>query len=125
MVYDVLKCLTSKADKDASDTVLTSYVYAYDADGKITSKKHAQQTASMIYDILDRLSVYNGGKPAFDLDGSLTSCALGGSVVSFAYDSGNRLTQAGTTAYTYDVNDNRIALAVIAPPNKPCQVQAA
>ena len=66
----------------------------------------------MTYDVLDRLSIYNGNNPAFDLDGNLTSCTLGGSVVSFAYDSGNRLTQAGTTAYTYDVNDNRIALAV-------------
>jgi len=33
-------------------------------------------------------------------------------VVSFVYDSGNRLTQAGTTAYTYDANDNRIVSAV-------------
>ena len=112
MVYDALNRLTSKSDKDTSGTALASYAYAYDADGNITSGKSAQQTAAMTYDVLDRLSAYNGNNPAFDLDGNLTSCTLGGSVVSFAYDSGNRLTQAGTTAYTYDVNDNRIALAV-------------
>jgi RHS repeat-associated protein len=112
MVYDVLNRLTSKSDKDTSGAALASYAYAYDADGNITSGKSAQQTAAMTYDVLDRLSAYNGNNPAFDLDGNLTSCTLGGSVVSFVYDSGNRLTQAGTATYTYDANDNRTASAV-------------
>ena len=111
MIYDALNRLTSKSDKDTSGAALASYAYAYDADGNITFGKSAQQTAAMTYDTLDRLSAYNGSKPAFGLDGNLTSCTLGGSVVSFVYDSGNRLTQAGTATYTYDANDNRTASA--------------
>lgn len=109
MTYDALNRLTAKSDKDSSGNALASYAYAYDADGNITSGTSSQQTATMAYDKLDRLSTYNSQTPTFDLDGNMTVCVLSGSTVDFAYDSGNRLIQAGTTAYVYDANDNRVS----------------
>ncbi|MFT8889680.1 MAG: glycoside hydrolase domain-containing protein [Ethanoligenens sp.] len=109
MTYDALNRLTAKGDKDASGNALASYGYAYDADGNITSGTSSQQTTTLTYDNLDRLSSYNSQTPTFDLDGNMTACVLSGSTVNFTYDSGNRLTQAGTTAYVYDANDNRVS----------------
>jgi YD repeat-containing protein len=107
--YDVAGRLISATDKDSGGSVISDYSYAYDADGNITSGTSSQQTATMTYDTLDRLSAYNSQSPTFDLDGNMTACVLSGNIVDFAYDSGNRLTQAGGTTYAYDANDNRIS----------------
>jgi RHS repeat-associated protein len=109
MTYDALNRLTAKTDKDSGGITLAGYAYVYDADGNIMSGTSPQQTATMTYDKLDRLSTYNSQSPTFDLDGNMTACVLSGSTVDFTYDSGNRLTQAGETTYIYDANDNRIS----------------
>ena len=99
----------AKTDKDSGGNPLASYSCAYDADGNITSGISSQQTATMTYDTLDRLSAYNSQSPTFDLDGNMTACVLSSNTVDFSYDSGNRLTQAGNTTYAYDADDNRIS----------------
>jgi RHS repeat-associated protein len=68
--------------------------------------------ATMTFDSANQLATYNGQGVTHDMDGNMLSGPLpGGAFASFSYDSRNRLTSAGTTAYTYNAESNRIGIA--------------
>ena len=66
----------------------------------------------LTYDDDDRITNWQSGatniSPVLDVDGNMTTGVLEGQEETFVYDSRNRLTQAGTTTYTYDAEDRRI-----------------
>ena len=72
----------------------------------------AVEHAMMTCDDDDRIINWQSGaaniSPFFDADGNMTTGVLESQAETFVYDSRNRLTQAGTTTYTYDAEDRRI-----------------
>ena len=67
-------------------------------------------TATMTYDKNNRLLTYNGEKIQYDKDGNMTYGPLQGRMTEFEFDCRNRLIKAGDTSYTYDAENNRIAV---------------
>ena len=64
----------------------------------------------MTYDKNNRLLTYNGEKIQYDKDGNMTYGPLQGKMTRFEFDCRNRLVKAGNTSYTYDAENNRIAV---------------
>ena len=64
----------------------------------------------MTYGPDNRLRTYNGQNIQYDDDGNMTLAPLQGQMQTFQYDSRNRLISAGTTSYTYDAQNQRVAI---------------
>ena len=104
----------------SSGEVLLFQSFAYDELGRIVDETVSPEPtpyeitpALMTYDLDDRVSSWQSGiaslAPTFDDDGNMTAGPLNGLSASFTYDSRNRLTAVGSTSYTYDAEDRRIA----------------
>lgn len=97
--YDSLHRLTSDVVTSASDSVLASESYGYDADGNLTSQatgglmSHA--TTAYGYDLADRL----------------ISATVGSSVTSYGYDDDGNLTRNGGTTSSYNAQDQLVSSA--------------
>ena len=71
----------------------------------------AVPNASMTFDSANQLATFNGQTVTHDLDGNmLTGPKPDGGMALYSYDSRNRLTGMGTTAYTYNAENNRIGI---------------
>lgn len=91
-----------------------TYGYTYDAAGRISSDSIPQTNtednpAVMTYNG-NRLVSYKGQPVSHDADGNMTSGPLAGGIGSYSYDARGRLVQAGTTVYSYDAADRRVAV---------------
>jgi len=72
----------------------------------------AVPNASMTFDSANQLATFNGQTVTHDLDGNmLTGPKPDGGTALYSYDSRNRLTSAGTTAYTYNAENNRVGIS--------------
>ena len=71
----------------------------------------AVPNATMTFDSANQIATFNGQSITHDLDGnSLSTPKPGGGWMGLSYDSRNRLTSAGTTAYSYNAEGNRISI---------------
>jgi RHS repeat-associated protein len=110
--------LTSITEKvAATGHVIASYTFAYDAAGNITNETTVPEptldalkipAVAMTYTGDNRLATFNTQAVTYDADGNMTNGPLGTGFAAFSYDTRNRLTQAGTTQYTYTVENHRI-----------------
>lgn len=116
--YDKAGRLTQILDK-CGETIVNQQDYSYDAEGNITEVKQLYSgelnfigvtSAKMTYDKNNRLLTYNGEKIQYDKDGNMTYGPLQGKMTKFEFDCRNRLVKAGDTSYTYDAENNRIAV---------------
>ncbi|CAK8725437.1 hypothetical protein KKHLCK_16720 [Candidatus Electrothrix laxa] len=110
--------LTQQVDAKADGEVIIQYDFSYDTVGNIveetatpTQEQVAISPAVMTYGSGNQLASYNGLAVEHDADGNMVQGPLNGEVASFVFDSRNRLTQVGSTVYTYDVENQRIAVA--------------
>lgn len=116
--YDKAGHLIQILDK-CGETIVNQQDYSYDAEGNITEVKQLYNSeldftgvtsAKMTYDKNNRLLTYNGEKIEYDKDGNMTYGPLQGKMTKFEFDCRNRLVKAGDTSYTYDAENNRIAV---------------
>lgn len=82
--------------------------YTYDAQGNILES--SKDALTMGYGDNNWLTSINDQPISYDQDGNALQTIINDNLVSLTYDSLNRLTQAGTTLYEYDANNNRIKL---------------
>ncbi|MHC1685189.1 MAG: PKD domain-containing protein [Clostridiaceae bacterium] len=115
--YDKAGNLLQLKDVDKAGNIINQYDYTYDAVGKVTTEKSANEpdrvemkNATMTYGKGNILETYNGQEVKYDADGNMISGPLDGKMVELSYDSKNRLIKADKTTYTYDGEDNRIAV---------------
>ncbi|MDE7270501.1 MAG: PKD domain-containing protein [Acetatifactor sp.] len=103
------------------EEVLTAYSYTYDESGNIIAISGTETTdtkegisalsgATMTYDEENRLLTYNGEEIRYDADGNMTYGPVNGVMSELVYDCRNRLVSAGEVTYTYDAENNRIAM---------------
>ena len=128
--YDLANRLTQVIDQTAGGTLISSYQYAYDANGNRKSQleQHSDTainngqpfTTTYAYDALNRLTSVtygNGGTLTYNYDavGNRKSAVLGTTVnLTYEYDNGNRLTRVidhvtgkDSVTYSYDLDGNR------------------
>ncbi|WP_078429744.1 choice-of-anchor L domain-containing protein [Alkalihalobacterium alkalinitrilicum] len=116
--YNELGQLIATQDVSSSGEVINHYQYTYDEVGNIVSE---QNEISMNIDIVpssitasyssgNQVNTMNDHTMIHDEDGNLTTGVLQGGQAEFEYDSRNRLVSTGHTEYTYDINDQRVAL---------------
>jgi RHS repeat-associated protein len=107
-----------KQQKDfvvATGEVISQFDFKYDAAGNIIEEKTSFEpdpeiNLEMTYQAANRLATYNDKTVQFDADGNLIKGPLSGEWVDFVFDSRNRLTQAGSTVYRYDAENQRIGV---------------
>jgi RHS repeat-associated protein len=107
-----------KQQKDvvvATGEIISQFDFKYDAAGNIIEEKtnfdpDPEINLEMTYQAANRLATYNDKTVQFDADGNMTKGFLSGELVNFEFDSRNRLTQAGSTVYRYDAENQRIGV---------------
>jgi RHS repeat-associated protein len=116
--YDADGRLTDVINRQADDSLISSYHYTLDANGNRTSVVEQTATETLIttygYDELDRLIgvAYPDGRGVtyeYDALGNrlvMTDTVNG--VTHYTYDADNRLLQAGDEAFLYDANGNLV-----------------
>ena len=116
-VYNEAGQLLRQTDAKAGGEVIVQYEYSYDKVGNIVEEKAtpapesvAISPAKMTYGPANQLASYNGLPVQHDADGNMVSGPLNGKSASFVFDSRNRLRQVGSTVYTYDAENQRIAV---------------
>ncbi|MDU9048120.1 MAG: RHS repeat-associated core domain-containing protein [Candidatus Electrothrix sp. Rat3] len=117
-VYNEAGQLVQQKDIKAGGEVIVQYDYSYDKVGNIVEEKAtptpepvAISPAKMTYGPANQLASYNGLAVQHDADGNMVQGPLNGKPASFVFDSRNRLRQVGSTVYTYDAENQRIAAA--------------
>lgn len=110
--------LLQEKDAKAGGEVIVQYEYIYDKVGNIVEEKAtptpeavAVSPAKMTYGPANQLASYNGLPVQHDADGNMVKGPLNGKSAAFAFDSRNRLRQVGSTVYTYNAENQRIAVA--------------
>lgn len=99
--------------KNASNTLLSGFVYSYDNNSNIDGIVDSQSSAfnvSMTYDGLDRLKTATGnwgsGIFNYDLMGNITSYSLGGFGLTYTYNTNKQLTDVtGGKAYNFSYDE--------------------
>jgi YD repeat-containing protein len=115
-VYNEAGQLTQQKDVVvATGEIISQFDFKYDAAGNIIEEKtnfepDPEINLEMTYQAANRLATYNDKTVQFDADGNLTKGPLSGELVNFEFDSRNRLTQAGSTVYRYDAENQRIGV---------------
>jgi RHS repeat-associated protein len=99
----------------ATSEIISQFDFKYDAAGNIIEEKtnfepDPEINLEMTYQAANRLATYNDKTVQLDPDGNMTKGPLSGEWVNFAFDSRNRLTQAGSTVYRYDAENQRIGV---------------
>jgi len=115
--YNEAGQMLRQIDAKAGGEVVVQYDFSYDKVGNIVEEKAtpapepvAISPAVMTYGPGNQLASYNGLAVQHDADGNMVQGPLNGKTVSFVFDSRNRLRQVGSTVYTYDAENQRIAL---------------
>ncbi len=113
--YDAEGQVKTIIDTNVKGEIISNYSFDYDAGGKIKEENGLNENLTitngetfMTYGKGNRLLTYNGQEVKYDADGNMTYGPLDGKMVNFKYDARNRLIEAGTTTYQYDVENNRI-----------------
>lgn len=99
--------------KNASNALLSGFVYSYDNNSNIDGIVDSQSSAfnvSMTYDGLDRLKTATGnwgsGIFNYDLMGNITSYSLGGFGLTYTYNTNKQLTGVtGGKAYSFSYDE--------------------
>jgi RHS repeat-associated protein len=107
-----------KQQKDvvvATGEIISQFDFKYDAAGNIIEEKtnfepDPEINLEMTYQAANRLATIDDQIVQFDADGNLTKGPLSGELVNFEFDSRNHLTQAGSTVYRYDAENQRIGV---------------
>ena len=103
--YDADMRMTSEEQLNASGTVLVSYVYSYDAAGRLsTAETYNGATTSYSYDAMGELDAAGSTNYSYDQNGNRTG---GGNTTG----TDNQLTTDGTWNFTYD-NEGNLTQAV-------------
>ncbi len=115
--YDAAGRTVQIRDCGADGSLIKQYDLSYDAAGNITGEQvspenppYMLEDAVMDYNSGNRLESLNGEAIGYDADGNMTSGPLNGKIKEFTFDSRNRLTAAGLAIYSYDAENNRIAV---------------
>jgi len=115
--YNSAGQLLQQKDLKTTGEIIAQYDFTYDAAGNITAERvipvlemEPVIPATMTYSAANRLAGYNGQSVSHDADGNMTRGPLNGGMANFNFDSRNRLRQVETTVYTYDAENNRIAV---------------
>ncbi len=103
--------------RTGAGTVLSSFGYTYDADGRrISETLSATDAITNTYDAAGQLvrEVRTGRQGydtlyTYDAAGNRTTISREGSVTGYTYDDANKCLSAGSTAFTYDPAGNCIA----------------
>jgi RHS repeat-associated protein len=116
--FDSRNRVLSIEHRDATDTVLDSFVHTYRANGQretVTEFDGSVETYS--YDDLDRLvsETRTGTHPRtieyeYDLVGNRIQINEDGAIRSATYDANDRLLSEGPKTFTYDANGNRTSV---------------
>jgi RHS repeat-associated protein len=115
-IYDEAGLLKQQKDVVvATGEVISWFDFSYDKAGNIVEEKSSPEAdpdinLEMTYQAANRLATHDGDVVQFDADGNMTKGPLAGELVDFAFDSRNRLTQAGSTTYRYDAENQRIGV---------------
>ncbi len=116
-LYNDAGQLVQQKDATSQGEVIAQYDFTYDKAGNITDEKVTPKPEPfpfmpirMTYGKANQLATYNDESVTYDADGNMTRGPLGGTMADFVFDSRNRLVSAGTSAYTYDAEDHRIAV---------------
>ncbi len=118
-VYDDAGLLKQQKDVViATGEVISQFDFSYDKAGNITQELVIPQPqapqftlpTNMTYGLSNRLATYNQELVQFDADGNMVSGPLSGNMANFVFDSRNRLVSAGSTAYHYDAENQRIGV---------------
>jgi RHS repeat-associated protein len=96
----------------ATSEIISQFDFKYDAAGNIIEEKtnfepDPEINLEMTYQAANRLATIDDQIVQFDADGNLTKGPLNGELTNFTFDSRNRLTQAGSTVYRYDAENQR------------------
>jgi RHS repeat-associated protein len=112
--YDQLDRPVRLEYRSAQGAVLASFVYAYDAAGRVASVLEASgRLVEYTYDAVGRLTAERVTVPGsaasqvdytYDAVGNRLSRAGPEGTVAYLYDANHRLTQAGDATYSYDAN---------------------
>lgn len=108
--YDELSRLSSITHRDATDAVLASYSYAYDAASRITQIADVDGTADYRYDGVSRLIAADHSDDArdesyaYDAAGNRTSSHLHN--FDYVTETSNRVTSDGQFTYQHDAEGN-------------------
>jgi RHS repeat-associated protein len=99
----------------ATSEIINQFDFKYDAAGNIIEEKTLFEpepdiNLEMTYQAANRLATIDDQIVQFDSDGNLTKFLLNGKLTNFTFDSRNRLTQAGSTVYRYDAENQRIGV---------------
>lgn len=113
MAYDAAGNIVFRTDLDIRNNPIAIYEYDYDASGQMlvedrtgSDVPYIPDTATMVYDIDNKLTQLNDDAIEYDNDGNIQSTPyLPG---EFEYDAYNNLTKAGDFTYTYDEEDHLI-----------------
>ncbi len=133
--YDAAGNIVFRTDLDIRGNPIAIYEYDYDASGQILIEDrsgfdppYVPDTATMVYDVDNKLTQFNDDAIEYDNDGNIQSTPyLPG---EFEYDAYNNLTKAGDFAYTYDEEDhliewrtdNKDTLFTVDPRRKAAQI---
>ncbi len=68
--------------------------------------------AALTFDSANQIATFNGQSVTHDTDGNMTNGPIPstGAMGAYTYDSRNRLTSAGNLTYTYNAENNRVAI---------------
>jgi len=102
--YDAANRLTGMLDKSSAGNVISSYTFAYDANGNIKT----ENSSSMTYDALNRLTNKDNSSYSYDAAGNITLAGSSGQSATMAYDMNNRLTSLNGQTISYDADGNMI-----------------
>ncbi|MDI2130549.1 LamG-like jellyroll fold domain-containing protein [Yinghuangia seranimata] len=114
--YDQFGRLVTDSVFNSSAVRQTSVSYGYDADNHITTKTTTgvagASTNTYTYDLAGRLTSHNNGTATtpYQWDAAGNRTKVGGTTAT--YDERNRLTQAGTSTYTYTSRGTRSSVTV-------------
>ncbi len=109
--WDAASRVTGVAHLGPGGSTLATYVYAYDAAGRITSATGPDGTATYVWDALGRLASERASNGVlttyrYDAAGNRVEVETNGVVVPYTVNALNQLTSAGTTTYTWDADGN-------------------
>ena len=107
--YDLAGQMLSLVNHGADDSVLSSFAYTYDANGRRTSMTTAEGVTGYAYDVLGRLTAVSfpdGGSISYAYDEAGNRVEVTRDSTPAAYDANimNQYVSAGAATFTYDAN---------------------